>query len=177
MPAIHVCSLARLPATVAEVGASHIATLINSATVVERPASIAPDRHLFLGMSDITAPLDGHVLPEAAHIERLLAFIDDWGRDRAQPLVIHCWAGVSRSTAAAFIGACMLAPDTPEDVWAQQVRERSPTATPNALLVRLADDLLARRGRMVDAIARIGRGAECSEGAPFRLDLPLAVSK
>lgn len=177
MPAIHVCSLARLPTTVAEVGASHVATLINTSTLVERPASIAPDRHLFLAMSDITAPLEGHVLPGEAHMEQLLAFMQSWGRERTQPLVVHCWAGISRSTAAAFIGACMLAPDMSEGVWAQQIRERSPTATPNALLVRLADDLLSRRGRMVDAIAKIGRGADAYEGAPFRLDLPLGALK
>lgn len=171
MPSIHVCSLARLQATVLETGASHIATLINAATVVERPQSVVAERHLMLAMSDITAPLDGHILPEAAHVERLIAFMGDWGGARTAPMVVHCFAGVSRSTAAAFIGACMLAPETPEVVWAQRIRDRSPTATPNERLVRLADDLLGRRGRMVDAIRRIGRGVECFEGVSFRLDL------
>ncbi|MBN9060815.1 MAG: protein tyrosine phosphatase [Rhizobiales bacterium 65-9] len=171
MPSIHVCSLARLPATVLETGASHVATLINASTLVARPDSIAAERHLMLGVSDITAPLDGHILPDAAHVERLLAFIRVWGGDRSRPLVAHCWAGISRSTAAAFIGACLLRPETPEDEWAAQIRERSPTATPNARLVQLADDLLSRNGRMVDAIARIGRGVDAYEGAPFRLDI------
>lgn len=171
MPAIHVCSLARLPATVRDVGASHVATLINVGTPVERPASIAAERHLMLAMSDITAPLDGHILPEAEHVERLIAFMRGWGGAREQPMVVHCYAGVSRSTAAAFIGACALTPDMSELDWAYRIRDRSPTATPNERLVRLADDLLGRRGRMVDAIRRIGRGSDCFEGVSFRLDL------
>lgn len=175
MPSIHVCSLARLPATVLETGASHVATLINVSTLVARPGSIAPERHLMLGVSDITAPQEGHILPDAAHVERLLAFLRQWGEDRARPLVVHCFAGVSRSTAAAFIGACLLRPDTPEQQWAELLRQRSPTATPNARLVELADDLLSRRGRMVDAVARIGRGEEAFEGTPFRLDVGPAL--
>jgi predicted protein tyrosine phosphatase len=37
-------------------------------------------------------------------------------------------------------------------------------------MVALADDLLGRNGAMVDAIARIGRGAEAFEGAPYRFE-------
>lgn len=177
MPSIYVCSLARLHPTVAEIGASHIATLINSQTPVERPAAIAAERHLMLGISDIIAPLDGHILPASEHVEQLLTFLRLWGEMREKPLVVHCWAGVSRSTAAAFIGACMLAPEVDEAEWAQQIRERSPTATPNARLVELADDLLGRRGRMVDAVRAIGRGVDAMEGTPFRLDLPRPLSK
>jgi predicted protein tyrosine phosphatase len=172
MPSIHVCSLARLPTIVVETGASHVATLINAATAVERPVSILPDRHLLLGLSDIVTPMDGHILPDASHVERFLAFVKEWGEERANPLIVHCFAGISRSTAGAFIAACALEPDTAELAWALQIRERSPTATPNARMVQLADDMLARRGRMVDAVAAIGRGAEAFDGVPFRLDVP-----
>jgi predicted protein tyrosine phosphatase len=37
--------------------------------------------------------------------------------------------------------------------------------------VALADDALGRGGRMNEAIAKIGRGQECSEGEPFTLEL------
>src|SRR4051795_5057992 len=112
MPTLHVCSLARLHETVAAARASHLVTLVTATTAVERPASIAPDRHLLLGVSDIVEALDGHVLPGAEHVERLIRFVRAW--ERASPLVIHCYAGISRSTAAAFIAACALKPERAE---------------------------------------------------------------
>jgi predicted protein tyrosine phosphatase len=169
MPTLHVCSLARLHETVAATRASHLITLINQATAVERPASIAAERHLFVGVSDIVDPIDGHVLPAAEHVETLLAFVRAWGREN--PLVVHCYAGISRSTAAAFVTACALKPDRPEDAIARALRQASPIATPNRRLVAVADDILGRGGRMVDAIERIGRGQDAFEGVPFRLTL------
>ncbi|MFC4175320.1 tyrosine phosphatase family protein [Microvirga sp. GCM10011540] len=169
MPTLHVCPLSCLHDTVATTGASHVVTLINVGSAVERPASVAADRHLFIGVSDIVEPLEGHILPEAEHIETLLAFVRTWGRE--SPLVFHCWAGISRSTAAAYISACALAPERCEDAMAQALRQASPSATPNARFIALADDILGRNGRMVDAVSRIGRGAEAMEGVPFTLRL------
>lgn len=176
MPSILVCSLARLHDTVAAHGASHVATLINARTPVERPPGIAPERHLFIGMSDITEAMDGHILPAEEHVQTFLDFAHGWGARREKPMVVHCWAGVSRSTAGAFIAACALAPETPEEHWAKAIRQKSPTATPNARLVAIADELLGRRGRMSAAIEQIGRGEEVVnwDGVPFRLDLPPA---
>jgi predicted protein tyrosine phosphatase len=109
------------------------------------------------------------VLPDAAHLDELLRFIHSW--DRAEPMLIHCYAGVSRSTAAAYIAACALAPERDEFAIARALRAASPTASPNAHLVALADDALGRSGRMKKAIAEIGRGRACSEGEPFTLEL------
>jgi predicted protein tyrosine phosphatase len=169
MPTLHVCPLSCLHDTVATTSASHVVTLINVGSQVERPASIAADRHLFIGVSDIVEPLEGHILPEAQHIEELLGFVRRWGRE--SPLVFHCWAGISRSTAAAYISACALTPERDEDSIARALREASPSATPNARFIALADDILGRSGRMVDAVKRIGRGQEASEGRPFTLRL------
>jgi predicted protein tyrosine phosphatase len=88
MPTLHVCSLSRLHETVAATRASHIVTLLNAATAVERPDTVSAARHLFIGVSDIVDPLDGHILPAAEHVDRLLAFVRAWGREN--PLVIHC---------------------------------------------------------------------------------------
>ncbi len=169
MPTLHVCPLSRLHETVLATGASHVVTLINRDTLVERPPSVEPACHLFIGVSDIVEPLEGYVLAGAEHIEQLLAFVGGWGRE--SPLVFHCWAGISRSTAAAYIAACALAPERDEAALALALRKASPSATPNARFVALADDILGRRGRMVDAIRGIGRGAEAMEGTPFMLQL------
>ncbi|KPL52055.1 hypothetical protein ABB55_07285 [Prosthecomicrobium hirschii] len=171
MPAIHVCSLNRLARTVEAIGASHVATLINAGTPVQRPARIAAENHLFLGFNDITEPTEGLLPPGEEHVRDLLRFVGDW--DRARPMVIHCWAGISRSTAGAFIAMCSLHPEADEADIARDIRTRSPSATPNIRLVRLADDLLGRQGRMVSAVEAIGRGREAFEGHPFSLALKL----
>jgi predicted protein tyrosine phosphatase len=169
MPTLHVCPLSCLHSTVSATRASHVVTLINTGSLVERPPTIREDRHLFIGVSDIVDPLEGHVLPAAGHIEQLLAFVRAW--ERQSPLVFHCWAGISRSTAAAYISACALAPERDEAEIARALRLASPSATPNAKFVALADDLLGRRGRMVEAVRAIGRGADAMEGIPFMLHI------
>jgi predicted protein tyrosine phosphatase len=89
-------------------------------------------------------------------------------------MVIHCWAGISRSTAAAFITLCALNPETPEDLIAKRLREASPTAYPNRLMIRLGDKALERGGSMVDAVESIGRGIVASEAVPFSLPADLS---
>ena len=165
MPEIHVSSLARLHETVTRTQARHVVTLINAATIVERPASITPDRHLFIGVSDITSPIEGHIMPGEAHVD----FVHQW--DRMHPIVIHCWAGISRSTAAAFITACALFSHQDEMRIAKRLRNASASATPNLALVAAADQILKRQGRMVTAIQSIGRGIDAFEGTPFHLPL------
>jgi predicted protein tyrosine phosphatase len=166
---IHVCSLARLHATVAQTGARHVVTLLKDTDLVQRPGGIVSENHLVLGMDDITGPLEGYVAPADEHVTRLLDFVRGW--DRAAPLVMHCYAGISRSTAGAFVTACALNPHRDEAAIARALRLASPTATPNYRIVWLADQALGRSGRMISAIEKIGRGAMAYEADPFRLDL------
>ena len=169
MSDIHVCPLSQLPRILERTGASHLMTLMKVGTAIARPEGIADGRHCVVEVSDIVAPLDGHVLPGEVHLRRILDFAAVWDRDR--PLLIHCYAGISRSTAAAYIAACALAPERDEAEIARALRAASPSATPNALFVEIADRLLERGGRMSAAIAGIGRGADAFEGNPFALAL------
>jgi predicted protein tyrosine phosphatase len=166
---IHVCSLARLHATVEETGAQHVVTLLKQTDRVERPVSVAAANHLILGMDDIAAPMDGYVLPDDDHVARLIAFVQRW--ERARPLVVHCFAGISRSTAGAFVAACALNPRRDERAIAWAIRRASATASPNPRIVAIADRVLDRDGRMIGAIDAIGRGEMAYEADPFRLDL------
>jgi len=166
---IHVCSLARLPKTVEDTGARHVITLLKDIDLVRRPDVIIPDNHLILGMDDISEPLDGYIAPADEHLIRLIEFVRGW--DRAKPLVVHCYAGISRSTAGAFVTACALNPQRSELAIAQALRQASATATPNPRIVSLADRMLGRHGRMTAAIETIGRGSIAVEGDPFRLEL------
>jgi predicted protein tyrosine phosphatase len=166
---IHVCSLARLHDTVEDVGARHVVSLIGDEARIERPKRVAPENHLWLRLHDISDPLDGYIIPEEEHVADLLDFVRRW--DRRAPLVVHCFAGISRSTASAFASVCALNPQRDEASIAQALRRASPTATPNGRIVSLADRLLGRQGRMIAAIQTIGRGDFAAAATPFRLDL------
>jgi predicted protein tyrosine phosphatase len=166
---IHVCSLARLHETVVDTGARHVVSLIGDEARIERPSSIAPENHLWLRLHDISVPLQGYIIPDEAHIADLLEFVRSW--DRRAPLVVHCFAGISRSTASAYVSVCALSPHRNERNIANALRRASPTATPNIRIVSLADRLLGRDGRMVAAIETIGRGIMAEEATPFRLEL------
>ena len=166
---IHVCSLARLYATVDETKARHIVTLLRLTDRVARPAHIAEEDHLILAVDDIAAHQDGLTVPAQEHVERLIDFATRW--DRNAPLVVHCYAGISRSTAAAFTAACALNPGRSELEIAQAIRGASHTAQPNAAIVAIADKLLKRDGRMIRAVEAIGPASFAEEGVPFRLDL------
>ena len=144
-------------------------SLLGDEARVECPSSVAPENHLWLRLHDISAPLDGYIVPGEQHIADLISFVRAW--DRRAPLVVHCFAGISRSTASAFAAVCALNPQRDEGGIAQALRRASPTATPNIRIVSLADRLLNRDGRMVAAIETIGRGVLVAEATPFRLEL------
>ena len=166
---LHVCSLAALPDTVRATGASHVLTVMANVDQVQRPASVLPANHLKVSMDDITEQMDGFVAPNETHIERVLTFVRSW--DRRAPMVVHCYAGISRSTASAFAAVCALNPHRDEMAIARLIRDASPIAAPNRLIVSLADKALGRDGRMLRALDAMGPGSMSVEGRPFRIDL------
>jgi predicted protein tyrosine phosphatase len=143
-------------------------------TVIFEADRLPRDR-LVLAFNDIGAPEPGHIAPDDTIVRAIIEF----GRacDPEDDVLVHCWMGVSRSPAAAYIIACARAPGE-EQAIAEELRRRSPTATPNPLLVSLADDCLARNGRMVEAIGGIGRGCEFEGDAPpFTLPLDWSADR
>ena len=123
---------------------------------------------LWLGFHDIVASRPGLTMATGEQAAALIAFAERWRPER--PMLVHCWAGVSRSPAAAYVIACVRTAAGEENAIAQALRDAAPFATPNLHMVALADDLLGRGGRMVAAIQSLGRGAETSLGRMFRLD-------
>lgn len=164
---ILVTPLSEIEAAIAQHRPSHMITLLDPDHLIDTPGGIAPDRHLRLGIWDISNPAEGMSLAEPAHVERILAFGRSW--DGSQPLLVHCWAGISRSTATAFMLACERNPHASELGIARRLREAAPHAYPNRRLVRLADDVLGRGGRMVDAVEAIGANNFAVMGRAFEL--------
>jgi predicted protein tyrosine phosphatase len=101
MSAILITPFSAVEDTVRRHRPSHIVTLLDPQTAVTTPAGIARQRHLRLGVDDIAAPVEGSIVPTSDHIASILSFAETW--DRSAPMLVHCWAGISRSTAAAFI--------------------------------------------------------------------------
>ena len=131
--------------------------------------NLSPKNHLKLTFNDINEEAAGMKAASVDDVDRLLRFITAW--NKKAPLLIHCWAGISRSTASAFAALCLLQPDKNEIELAQTLRLASPSATPNRLITKHVDDRLGRKGRMLRAVDSIGRGANAYEGAPFILSL------
>ena len=88
-------------------------------------------------------------------------------------MLVHCWAGISRSMAAAYTLLCdRVGPGYEFDI-ARALRARAAHACPNALIVALADRALGRGGRMIEAVAGMGRGEIVAEGCCVEFPLTL----
>jgi predicted protein tyrosine phosphatase len=166
MPLI-VCPLASVAEVAAASRPSHIISLLAPG---QDGIVHAGSKTLALRFHDISAPQDGLSPPDEAMIAGLLDFGSDW--DGAAPLLVHCWFGISRSPAAAFILLCQWHPQVPEIEIARAVRRAMPFASPNRLMVALADARLERDGRMVEAVAAIGRGDGLFVGSHVELPDP-----
>jgi predicted protein tyrosine phosphatase len=165
---IHVSALSALPGVTARLETYDLLTLLSPDHQDTDWSGFACDRHVRLAFHDIAEARPGLIAPDIQTMQAIL----DFGRDEtgARPMLIHCWAGISRSSAAAFAIACDRNPGFERDI-AMELRRRAPAVTPNRLMVALADDLLQRDGRMIAAIEAIGRGAEAAEGEPYQLPL------
>ena len=143
-------------------------SLLAAGTEVVRPASIARENHLHLVMHDIAVAQDGMTMPGEEHVRELLDFARQW--DRARPMVVHCYAGISRSTASAYIIAAALSPERAKPNWPRRARSCHPGDAQSAAHCgrRHAP---GRNGRMIGAIQSIGRGADAFEGTPFELKI------
>lgn len=165
MSYIVVCRLNQIAESAVRHGAREMISLLAENQAFHRPAVIDRNRHLTLGVNDISEDRPGLVTPAEIHVERIVRFARGW--DRRAPLLVHCWLGISRSPAAAAIAALAVEPDQDEMALAERLRAASPFITPNAALIDIGDAFLERCGRLKRAIKAIGRGADAYEGSQF----------
>ncbi|HVZ98694.1 MAG TPA: protein-tyrosine phosphatase family protein [Caulobacterales bacterium] len=169
MPII-VCPLSRASELARTRRPSRVVSLLDPGTPFPPLEGYADAQRLQLSVHDIETEMDGLDHPDETHMRQIIEFVSAW--DRTAPILIHCFAGISRSTATAYITACAHNPDVDETLIALALRDVSPTASPNRRFVALADAALGRGGRMSSAIDAIGRGAtwlEFGEAHPFTL--------
>jgi predicted protein tyrosine phosphatase len=120
-------------------------------------AAFPPHQRLALRFNDIIEPAPDRLAPARADVERLLAFGRELIDARDPHLLIHCHAGVSRSTASAALILAQAWPDRPASAALDAVAAIRPRAWPNLRILEFGDALLGRDGEIVAAVAAIYR--------------------
>ncbi len=170
MPVVHVCPWSELPAVARRVRPSRVVSLLDPGDWPETPEGLAPEAHHRVGVHDFAEPGDGLTIPEEEHVRELIGFLRGW--DPATPILIHCWAGISRSTATALITLALHNPGREVEA-AKAIRLQSPIASPNRRIVAIADRLMGLDGRLVEGLAAMGPAQRSWINTPFSVPLDL----
>jgi predicted protein tyrosine phosphatase len=105
---------------------------------------------LRLLFSDVNEEVGG---PAVDDVRRLIRAAESLA-ERSGRVLIHCQAGISRSTAAAVIVYAVLLGEGREEEAMARVLAAREYANPNRRMIALADELLAREGRLIEAVQR-----------------------
>jgi predicted protein tyrosine phosphatase len=151
--ALTVCGLDELDVHAAR-GVTHVLSILDP-DWPEPAVFLAFDPHFraTFRFHDSIEAAPGVVLPKRADVEAILAF----GRDAGDVshLLIHCHAGISRSTAAMLMIWAQAHPGESEDAAVDRLLAIRPQAWPNSRMIAFGDELLGRDGRLTAAVSRI----------------------
>jgi predicted protein tyrosine phosphatase len=146
-----ICGIEELPDHGAQ-GVSHVVSILDP----EHPlpdAFAAYNAHarLELRFHDVIEETSEQVAPQADDIARILAFGGGLSAEGRSRLLVHCHAGISRSTAAMALILAQAHPDQPAAVLLQHILAQREKAWPNLRMLELGDALLGRADRLADA--------------------------
>ena len=106
------------------------------------PRGVLPEKphHLRLEFDDINYEVEDLKAPEPKHVRAIIDHAEECAK--FDITYCHCRAGISRSTAAAFILRCIkLGPGNEDEALQRLLADRS-IAEPNARMVSFADEML-----------------------------------
>jgi predicted protein tyrosine phosphatase len=157
-PIVTICGLEELGLHGAS-GVTHVVSILDPGQPEpEAFAAYDPHQRAVLWFHDIIDPAPGMVLPTEDDVRTVLAFGEEVSAGsmgaRASHILVHCTAGISRSSAVVAVLLAQREPDRDEDSIFEEVVRLRPKAWPNSCLIAFADDLLSRGGRLNRALAR-----------------------
>lgn len=131
---------------------------IGSATVSPPPGFAAIPQGLRLKFDDIDTPYDDpdRHFARAEDICKILAFAEEIHPSKGA-LLVHCQAGISRSSAVAFVLCAALLGSGKERDALDYVLQSRPQAKPNRWIVELADETLSRDGKLIATLEAIAK--------------------
>lgn len=151
---IFVSSIDHVHNTILSKGITHVLTLLtlDQRENIRIPSSFDKKNWLFLEMED-TADYFHYDAPKKDQVDHLL----NWGRRLPSDakLLVHCFGGISRSTAAALALKiqCIGIGSINESVnWLLNHR---PIARPNIIITKYADELLNANGKLISIVNNI----------------------
>ena len=155
---VSICGIEEL-ADHCETGVSHVLSILDPDWPVP-DAFGAFDEHakLELRFHDIIEEHNPDMIaPQQDHVADLLAFGRGLSSELEVHLLVHCHAGVSRSTASMALILAQALPGLPAAQIFEEVLRIRPRAWPNLRILELGDAMLSRRGELVVAAAGIYR--------------------
>ena len=116
-------------------------------TTIKEPFRVQTDepKQLILRFDDINHPMDDYVIPQMSHIKRALDFVD---KIEDGSLLIHCRAGISRSSAIALAVIAKRLGSGKEEEAVNTLEHINPNCRPNRSIVEMTDELLERNGKL-----------------------------
>lgn len=141
-------------------GVTHVLSILDPDCPEPEPfGRYGEHQRTVLRFHDIIVPMAGQILPQPEDVEAILAFHDNVlaeQSDGAEPhVLIHCHAGISRSTAAMAMLLAKTHPDESETALMRRLHAIREKAWPNARMIAFADERLGRGGRLSAAARRL----------------------
>ncbi len=137
-----------------EAAATHVLSILDPEyPVPEAFGQYGEHERLELRFHDIIDPTPGMILPQPEDVGAILSF----GRSLAsepQPLsrlIVHCHAGISRSTASMALILAQAMPEQSAEAILGIVYGIRDKAWPNLRIIEIGDRMLGRDGSLVDA--------------------------
>lgn len=150
-PRLTICGVAELPDH-CQAGVSHALSILDPA--MPDPAAFrhfGPHRRTVLRFHDHVIALPGNEAPQEHHVDAILSFGEELHGESPEHLLVHCWMGLSRSTAATAILLAQRGAGTEAKAFDRVFAVR-PRSWPNARMIEMADRLLGRKGALMSAL-------------------------